>query len=80
VSPDKKLLAVVGDDRDALLVDSRNGKVCFFCLFYQAFWFINLAFCGLIHNLLLLLLFFYYISILRAFIKKYIVLPPFTNI
>ncbi|AQK84067.1 Transducin/WD40 repeat-like superfamily protein [Zea mays] len=27
VSPDKKLLAVVGDDRDALLVDSRNGKV-----------------------------------------------------
>uniref|UniRef100_A0A0E0A5P9 Uncharacterized protein n=1 Tax=Oryza glumipatula TaxID=40148 RepID=A0A0E0A5P9_9ORYZ len=27
VSPDRKLLAVVGDDRDALLVDSRNGKV-----------------------------------------------------
>lgn len=27
VSPDKKLLAVVGDDRDALLVDSRNGKI-----------------------------------------------------
>ncbi|WVZ82320.1 hypothetical protein U9M48_029593 [Paspalum notatum var. saurae] len=27
VSPDKKLLAVVGDDRDVLLVDSRNGKV-----------------------------------------------------
>jgi hypothetical protein len=27
VSPDKKLLAVVGDDRDALLVDSQNGKV-----------------------------------------------------
>ncbi|CAM0912995.1 unnamed protein product [Alopecurus aequalis] len=27
VSPDKKLLAVVGDDRDALLVDSRNGKL-----------------------------------------------------
>lgn len=27
MSPDRKLLAVVGDDRDALLVDSRNGKV-----------------------------------------------------
>jgi hypothetical protein len=32
VSPDGKLLAVVGDDRDALLVDSRNGEV--FCLLF----------------------------------------------
>jgi len=37
VSPDKKLLAVVGDDRDALLVDSRNGKVFFFAYLFQAF-------------------------------------------
>lgn len=27
VSPDSKLLAVVGDDLNALLVDSQNGKV-----------------------------------------------------
>ena len=36
MSPDKKLLAVVGDDRDALLVDSRNGKV-FFLLILSGF-------------------------------------------
>jgi hypothetical protein len=70
VSPDKKLLAVVGDDRDALLVDSRNGKVFFFLIFSVFFWFINLGFCGLIHNLLLLLPFFHYINIVRFFIKK----------
>lgn len=27
ISPDRKLLTVVGDDRDGLLVDARNGKV-----------------------------------------------------
>lgn len=27
VSPDSKILAVVGDDLEALLVDSQNGKV-----------------------------------------------------
>lgn len=38
MSPDKKLLAVVGDDRDALLVDSRNGKVFgFFGLLIKVF-------------------------------------------
>lgn len=27
MSPDRKLLTVVGDDLDGLLVDARNGKV-----------------------------------------------------
>jgi hypothetical protein len=73
VSPDKKLLAVVGDDRNALLVESRNGKV-FFAYSFRLFWFMNLGFCGLIHNLLLLLPFFHYINIVRFFIKKLLTL------
>ena len=28
ISPDRKLLAVVGDHVDGLLVDSQSGKVC----------------------------------------------------
>jgi hypothetical protein len=48
---------------------------CFvFCLLFQLFWFFNLGFCGLIHNLLLLLPFFRYINILRFFIKKILTL------
>lgn len=33
MSPDRKLITVVGDDRDGLLVDARNGKVLEFCSF-----------------------------------------------
>ena len=44
----------------------------FFAYSFRLFWFINLGFCGLIHNLLLLLPFFRYINIARFFIKIYI--------
>jgi len=32
LSPDGKLLAIVGDNPEALLVDSQTGKVGIFCL------------------------------------------------
>jgi hypothetical protein len=45
VSPDKQLLAVVGDDPDALLVDPRNGKVfVLFCFVLFCFLLIISAF------------------------------------
>ncbi|EHA8591899.1 putative WD repeat-containing protein C2A9.03 [Cocos nucifera] len=33
VSPDGKLLAVLGDNTDCLLADSQSGKVCYFPVF-----------------------------------------------
>jgi hypothetical protein len=72
VSPDKKLLAVVGDDRDALLVDSRNGKVLFLLIISGFFGLLIWAFVAFTHNLLLLRPFFRCVNIVKFFIKKII--------
>lgn len=44
VSPDGKLLAVLGDSTESLIADANTGKVCWICLCFFGFIFLNVLF------------------------------------